>query len=150
MNHKTTWEWVFLILAGALWLAGLPVRAQAGPGLPPRETPIPTQSPGGDRYDRPSGAYIVLHAPSAPADVWTVIQWQDSAGNWHDVDGWQGTLDAGNQKTWWLASDLFGKGPFRWLIYWGDRAGLLATSASFHLPGAAGEEHQVEVSLTEK
>jgi hypothetical protein len=149
MNHKTTLGCVFLILAGALWLIGLPLPAQAGPGLPPRQTPVPTRSPDGDRHASPSGATIVLRVPSAPADVWTVIQWQDNAGGWHAVDGWQGTLDAGNQKTWWLAPDLFGKGPFRWLVYRGDRARLLATSASFYLPGSAGEERQVEVSLTE-
>ncbi len=149
MNHKMTLGCVFLILAGALWLIGLPLPAQAGHGLPPRETPVPTHSPDGDRRDSPSGAHIVLHAPSARAGVWTVVQWQDNAGGWHDVEGWQGTLDAGEQKTWWLAPNLFGKGPFRWLVYRGDRARLLATSASFYLPDSAGEEHQVEMSFTE-
>jgi hypothetical protein len=149
MSLKTTWGCVFLILAGALWLIGLPLSAQAGPGLPSRETPVPTRPPDGDRHDGPSGAHIVLHVPSAPAGVWTVIQWQDNAGGWHDVDGWQGTLDTGDQKMWWLAPNLFGKGPFRWLVYQGDRARLLATSASFYLPGSVNEERQVEVSLTE-
>jgi hypothetical protein len=149
MNLKTTLGCIFLILAGALWLVGLPLPAQAGPGLPPRETPVPTRSSDGDRHNSLGGAHIVLRVPSAPPDVWTVIQWQDNAGGWHDVDGWQGTLDAGNQKMWWLAPDLFGKGPFRWLVYQGDRARLLATSAPFYLPGSAGEEQQVEVTLTE-
>ncbi len=149
MNHKTALGYVFLILAGALWLIGLPLSAQAGPGLPPRETPVPTRSPESDRHDSPGGAHIALRVPSAPAGVWTVVQWQDSAGGWHDVDGWQGTLDAGDQKTWWLGPNLFGEGPFRWLVYRDDRARLLATSASFYLPDSAGEEHQVEMSLTE-
>ena len=149
MSHKTTLGCVFLILAGALWLIGRPLPAQAGPGLPPRETPVPTRPPAGGRHDSLSGAYIVLRAPSAPAGAWTVVQWQDTAGNWHDVDGWQGTLEAGDQKMWWLAPDLFGKGPFRWLIYRGDRARLLAASAPFYLPDSAGEVHPVEVSLAD-
>ena len=148
-NRKTTLGCVFLILASALWLTGLPLPARAGSGLPPRETPVPTRSPDGDRHDSPGGAHIVLRARSAPAGVWTVVQWQDSAGGWHDVDGWQGTLDAGDQKMWWLAPNLFGKGPFRWSVYRGDRARLLVTSALFYLPDSAGEERQVEVSLTE-
>ncbi len=149
MNLKTTLGCIFLILVGVTWLIELPPPALAGPVLPPRETPIPTRPPDGDRHEGPAGAHIVLSVPSAPADAWTVVQWQDSAGGWHDVDGWQGTLDAGNRKMWWLAPDLFGKGPFRWLVYQGDRVRLLATSASFYLPGSAGEEQQVEVSLTE-
>jgi hypothetical protein len=24
-----------------------------------------------------------------------VVQWQDAFGDWHDVDGWRGHLDAG-------------------------------------------------------
>ncbi len=149
MNFKTTWGCIFLILTSVLGLVGLPPPAQAGPGLPARETPVPTRPSGGDQHDSPSGAHIVLRVPSAPADVWTVVQWQDSAGGWHDVDGWQGTLDADNRIVWWLAPDLFGKGPFRWSVYQGDRAKLLTTSASFYLPGSAGEERQVEVSLAE-
>ncbi len=152
MTLKTTLGRIFFILAiltGALWLIGLPLSAQAGPGLPPREAPVPTRSPGGDQPESPAGAYIVLRAPTVPAGAWTVIQWQDSAGGWHDVDGWQGTLEAGNQKMWWLAPDLFGKGPFRWVVFQGNRARLLAISAPFYLPGFAGEERQVEVSLTE-
>ncbi len=31
------------------------------------------------------------------------------------VDGWQGSLEAG-QKVWWLSAPLFGAGPFRWVI----------------------------------
>ncbi len=149
MKHKATLGCIFLILAGALWLVGMLAPARAGQGLPPRETPIPTRSHEGDRHDGPSGAHIVLHALSAPAEVWTVVQWQDNAGGWHDVEGWQGTLDAGDRKVWWLASNLFGKGPFRWSVYQGDRARLLATSESFYLPDSVGEERQVEVSLTE-
>ena len=50
---------------------------------------------------------------------------------------------------WWLAPDLFGKGPFRWLVYQGEGGKLLATSDSFYLPDAAREKLWVEVSLSE-
>jgi hypothetical protein len=144
---------VILVLIGGILVAEslLPVRAE--PDLPPRETPIPAQPPGDDdddKDDKPLGAHIVLQVESAPAGVWTIVQWQDSAGGWHDIDGWQGTLDEGNQKMWWLAPDLFGKGPFRWLVYQSPRGDkLLATSDSFYPPDAAGEKLWVEVSLSE-
>ena len=167
MNHKkypTIFWFAFLILISVLLLAWPPLLTQAGPELPPRETPIPPELPpretpipaqpsdddDDDKDDTPDGAHIVLRVPSAPAGVWTIVQWQDSAGGWHDIDGWQGTLDEGDQKMWWLAPDLFGKGPFRWLVYQspgGDK--LLATSDSFYLPNSAGEKLRVEVSLSE-
>jgi hypothetical protein len=51
---------------------------------------------------------------------------------------------------WWLAADLFGKGPFRWLVYQSTRGEkLLAASESFYLPGAEGEKLWVEVLLSE-
>jgi hypothetical protein len=72
------------------------------------------------------------------------------AGGWHDIEGWQGTLDEGDQKKWWLAPNLFGKGPFRWLVYQStERDELLATSESFYLPDFAGKKVWVEVSLSE-
>jgi hypothetical protein len=91
-----------------------------------------------------------LYAPSAPGEVWTLVQWQDSGGNWHDVDGWQGTLDKGDQKTWWLAPDLFGKGPFRWLVYRDPEAEEpIAISEAFYLPDSPGTKLQIKVPLPE-
>jgi hypothetical protein len=154
-KYQTTFLLAFLIvLIGALLLAWPSPVTHAGPGLPPRKTPTPAQPSSGDKDDdkddEPIGAHIVLQAPSAPAGAWTIVQWQDTAGGWHDIDGWQGTLDEGNQKMWWLGPGLLGKGPFRWLVYQstkGDK--LLATSDPFYLPGAEGEKLQVEVSLSE-
>ena len=145
--------WLALILALiSILLLAHPLPTQAGPGLPPRKPPPAAQPPDddNDKDPTPDGAHIVLQAPSAPAGAWTIVQWQDTAGGWHDIDGWQGTLDEGNQKMWWLGPGLLGKGPFRWLVYQstkGDK--LLATSDPFYLPGAEGEKLQVEVSLSE-
>ncbi len=149
MNHKeyqTIFLRVSLTLISVLLLAWPPLLTPVGADLPPRKPPSADQPPGDDDDDKPVGAFIVLQVPSAPAGLWTIVQWQDSAGGWHDIDGWQGTLDEGDQKMWWLAPNLFGKGPFRWLVYQStERDELLATSESFYLPDAAGEKLWVEV-----
>jgi hypothetical protein len=80
------------------------------------------------------------------------VQWQDTGGRWHDVEGWQGTLDdvalgVGN-KLWWVAQSDLGTGPFRWIVRRGFGGDLLAESEPFYLPGTAGETLQVELSLT--
>lgn len=144
------WLAIALALIGVLVLAW-PLPTQAGPGLPPRKPPPAAQPPGDDddKDPTPDGAHIVLQVPSAPAGVWTIVQWQDTAGGWHDIAGWSGALDDSTQKTWWLAPNLFGKGPFRWLVYQGERGKLLATSDPFYLPGSAREKLRVEVSLSE-
>jgi len=156
MNHKKYqtifWFTFTLALISVLLLAWRPLPTQAGPDLPPRKPP-PAAQPSDDDDDQdeePVGAHIVLQVPPALPGVWTIVQWQDTAGGWHDIDGWQGTLDEGDQKMWWLGPGLLGKGPFRWLVYQstkGDK--LLATSDSFYLPDAEGEKLWVEVSLSE-
>jgi len=146
-NHQTIfWFALALALISVLLLAWPPLLTPVGADLPPRATPTPR--PPDDDDDKPVGAHIVLQVPSALAGIWTIVQWQDSAGDWHDIEGWQGTLDKGHQKMWWLAPDLFGKGPFRWLVYQSTRGDkLLATSDSFYLPDAEGKKLRVEVSL---
>jgi hypothetical protein len=95
------------------------------------------------------GGFIELHvqAVQVPAGVWTVVQWQDAFGGWHDVEGWQGTLDAGDQKVWWVADKDFSTGPFRWVVYQGQGGPSLVASESFYLPAVSGERVRVEVSL---
>jgi hypothetical protein len=152
-------DWVFSVLIvgvlGALTLlTGLPVLSQAAPepvspgatGLPPR--PTPTAVPGAE--DPSSGAYIELRVPSAPAGLWTGVQWQDGGGNWHAVEGWQGTLDAvvhgEGKKVWWVAQEQWGQGPFRWELRQGQDGPVLATSDPFALPGAADQTVRVQVA----
>lgn len=97
-----------------------------------------------DRYVKNSP--IELHVQSAGAGLWTVVQWQDRNGDWHDVEAWQGALDVGGKIRWWVSAKDFNTGPFRWVVF--DEAGKqpLAVSSSFNLPGAS-ETVQVEVSL---
>jgi hypothetical protein len=87
--------------------------------------------------------------------LWTLVQWQDRSGHWHSVEGWQGSLDrvtiadgkVAGRKAWWLASDLLGKGPFRWVVYRVQGGKLVAESESFYLPDHAGRTVIVETAL---
>lgn len=127
-----------------LTLAPPPVKAM----LPPRYTPTPVVvDDTGDDPDEPAGAAIELHVNTAPAGLWSVVQWQDSAGDWREVEGWRGTLDAGGYIQWWVAPADFGKGPFRWSVYHHQGGRLRAESEPFYLPRQAGEITRVQLTL---
>jgi len=68
--------------------------------------------------------------------TWTQIQWQDYQGNWHNVDGWRGTVDQNRRVTWWVGEDNLETGPFRWLAYAteGSDEPIAAISEPFILP----------------
>jgi len=123
----------------AIVLVAAALFAPAALALPLRPDPNPEPTPA----PLPSGA-IQLTVSSAPADLWTVVQWQDALGGWHDVSNWQGALDDGI-KTWWVSSADYGKGPFRWVVSQGGEE--LAASDSFTLPTAKGQVVRVFVSL---
>jgi hypothetical protein len=117
----------------------------------------PAPKPG--RETEPRGAFIELHVQSITKEfasnwqgLWTVVQWQDAQGKWHDVEGWRGALDmmqdGAGRKTWWLASSLFGQGPFRWLVAPVKGDSSLTISEPFYLPRTAEETIRVEVLLT--
>jgi hypothetical protein len=82
-------------------------------------------------------------------DLWTVVQWQDERGVWHDVESWQGSLDEFSDdvgtKIWWAAKSDLSKGPFRWMIYQDKGGRLLEQSSEFYLPTFVGERVVVEV-----
>ena len=136
------------VLVCVLAVLGQPLSVQAGPTLPPRDPPA-TPSPDKDKSgkDKPVGAYIELQTQITSAGAWSVVQWQDSAGGWHDVEGWRGPLADGNNRRWWVAAKDFGKGPFRWAVTQGQGGSLLGVSAPFKLPSGANETLQVAVSL---
>jgi hypothetical protein len=133
-----------LSLIVALALAWSTVPVQAGPELPPRD-PLPIQPPPSgdddDDDDRTVGAYIELEAPAGAAGAWAVVQWQDRAGNWHDVAGWRGTMV--NSSHWWVHPKDFGTGPFRWVVRQGPDGPVVQMSEPFNLPGRAGETIRV-------
>lgn len=133
---------------GALCLGvGFPLRTMAAPlatpSLPPRPTPRSTATP----QAPPPGAYIELQVLSPSAGLWTQVQWQDGWGGWHDVEGWQGTLDTADQKIWWVAPKDYGTGPYRWAIFAGQSGPSLGGSDPFALPDAAEQRVRVSVSV---
>ncbi|MBN2004015.1 MAG: hypothetical protein JXA21_11730 [Anaerolineae bacterium] len=162
----------YLGLLSALLIVGmLPSLAQAAPpALPPRPSPTPTLTPTPTLIPTPT-PQVVNTSPGASGSLlelavrasdqamsrynwkamWTVVQWQDADATWHDVEGWRDVLDTidatGGSKRWSVPDSLFGRGPFRWLVY--DREGgvLLATSATYQLPTAGGQTVRVEVTL---
>jgi LysM repeat protein len=88
----------------------------------------------------PSGATVALAVVGAPANAWTSVQWQDGLGQWHDVEGWQGTLNTAGQRVWWAGNDLLGNnGLYRWVVYQYQGGPVWATSLVFHFPAVAGQ-----------
>jgi hypothetical protein len=148
-NHAVFFR-IILVIVVAITLSwsSRPLLAQAGPDLPPRDTPAPTPQPKKDRdSDQPVGAHLELQVQPSQPGLWAVVQWQDSAGNWHDVEGWQGRLNSSGWQQWWVAAKDFGTGPFRWVIKRELTSPPLAASSSFSLPDRANAVRQIEVSL---
>ena len=139
-----------MIISSLFGLAWPLMQVQAGPTLPPREPPPPVSPPEeeDDGDDRPIGAYIeLLPVQKTPAGAWSVVQWQDKAGEGHNVEGWQGVLDQNGGQRWWVAEKDFGKESFRWLVTQGSDGPVLGASASFNLPAGANETVLVKVVL---
>ena len=134
------------VLFGFAWPA---LEIQADSTLPPVDPPTPTptvSTPTEDRDDsddvRPLG-YIALQAVNGS---WSVVQWQDSAGNWHDVEGWRGSLGSGYTRRWAVEAKDFNTGPFRWLVLSGEGGQVIGTSEPFNLPAAGNETIYVIVN----
>ncbi len=117
-------------------------------GLPARDTPTPAreQQKGKSKDNGPLGAWIELQAQPAPAEAWSVVQWQNKLGDWYDVEGWRGSLDGNGYQRWWVHEKDFGDGPFRWVVTQGKDGPVLGVSQAFNLPGGANETVQVTVS----
>lgn len=126
-GYKLYWLMACLVCSLLLW----PARAYAE--LPPR----PTEPPGSDQKDespvRPPVAPLVLNTSPAQSGLWSVVQWQDPQGGWHDVEGWRGWVTNG-KTIWWVEEKNFGEGPFRWAVFQTDGGALLALSEPFSLP----------------
>lgn len=166
----------FVVVMCCLVVAGIVLPAQnvrafpIPPGgddvLPPRfgDKPFPTATPSIiTAHSSTSGAKIQLQLQFPYSWAWdemparelqTVVQWRDSQGEWHNVNGWQGNLDKLNttadstisgEKSWWVSGDLMGKGTFRWTVNWNNTA--LATSEPFSLPVVNNSVVVVEVVL---
>jgi len=84
-------------------------------------------------------------------NLWTNVQWQDGLGYWHTVEGWQASLDEvkgdSGRKMWYVSKDLFGRGPFCWVVRPGPEGDPIAVSSPFRLPSSAGVIVQTDVAL---
>lgn len=131
----------FMITAVTILLGITGMIPHSAADLPKRPTPTPTPVP---RII--DGAKIQLQPSARPLGaVWTWVEWQDADGEWHQVDGWQGELDADDQKTWWVGADHLGTGPFRWLLAVDDQRPFV--SAPFNLPTLPGETLVVPLAV---
>jgi len=169
MSHKTGTWLIGLISIGLVCLLGssVPRQARAAPlepvsTLPPRPglptatpTPLPTSTPAPVSPSLPlSKGYILLHVANHTAVTWSVVQWQDGLGDWHEVEGWQGELDALDNvqperqwKVWGVAFENFGQGPFRWVVY-SATGDVLGVSSNFDLPRAQSDWVAVEITVS--
>lgn len=144
----------------------LPTRPIGSPFGPPSRPPgsIPTTGSGGgatlaisiEQSLGQQGALIRLWAYDAESTtLWTEVQfWEPLAEEWRSVETWQGGFDrrvvtpAGgtyDEKLWWLADDLLGKGPLRWVVYEAQGGAPLLISDSFMMPDFTGQVVTAEV-----
>lgn len=115
--------------------------------LPPVPTPPTPEVPEETvKVVKINGARIALYIEEVPSNVWTLMQWQDYAGEWHTIQGWQGTPDFDGQKIWWLPEELKGKGPFRWIVTDGEGGRWRGISEPFYLPDVTGTTKEIRVN----
>ncbi len=117
-----------------------------GDPLPPRpEVPLPPHPKHDDNGSSSftQGAFIKLSIWHG-AGRWSVVQWQDGMGQWHDVGGWQGMLDPAGEILWFVETNDFGKGPFRWVLNGASGQQSQEVSNAFFLP--TGIDQVVTVS----
>ena len=130
---------LFLLLGASLMQPATPVRAE----LPPRPTAVPSNVV--------NGAQIKLVVAEVTGGEWTTIQWQNpNTKQWITVDGWQGTLETNGIQIWWVGSEQFGRGPFRWLLFVEKDGNLLDTSAEFTMPTHNQEIVTVNIPAVEE
>lgn len=134
----------------------------ATPEMPPRPLIVTTVVPTDTVTvvpSEPSGAIElrVQFLSDAPADMnWrknllTAVEWRDGLGNWHVVDGWQARMDEVKSqhgvKSWYVSEELFGKGPFCWVIYPDANSDPIAVSLPFNMPASSGVIVGTELAL---
>jgi len=147
-----------IVTFGSLSLGVLLALLTPGPAaaMPPRP-PRPTAPPPAASAPDPRRTLIVLslslpaETPSAVwSQFWTVVQWQDATGGWHDVTGWRGALDEAafgiGKKSWVVEEKDLGTGPFVWRVYVYSGGELAAASPPFYLPAQAEDVFESRVT----
>jgi hypothetical protein len=150
-----------LVLLGLAWMA-LPLRpaSTAYAQLPPRPTLTPTPvpatatptalplvTPTAVPVEHPVRIRLLVDAGYEGA--WSLVQWQDGQGDWHDVSGWLGEIENG-QVQWRVLPKDYNTGPFRWIVLDQPGGEILAISASFTLPNPSDPLTAVTVKIVKK
>lgn len=136
----------------------LPLATVYAAQLPPLP-PMPTEEAAAPPKAPPQGAHIELHVPFPESlsypwqELWTVVQWQDGEGHWHNVEGWQGNLDGIENdegvKRWWVDEANLGEKGFRWVVYRSAGGPVLIISNEFHMPDIVNQTQTVKATLAE-
>lgn len=146
---------VAVITVLAAGLLRLSIQVTQAAGLPPRTAP---HQPGSESTWEDCTASIELRVRFSREEearcwqvLWTVVEWQDTLGAWHEVAGWRGTLDefvnGEGKKVWWVSRKDLGTGPFRWTVYSDPTGKLLMHSKAFHMPAATGQTVVMDVTI---
>lgn len=154
-NRKNHWIGLLFIVVLTFMFSVYPAQTVVS-NMPPRPLdppPVPEPTPEPTPPPPPThtfiqGAFIQLNVIGGEAETFTMMQWQDGLGNWHDIGGWRGQLYQGQWIRWWLPDTLLGLGPFRWLVYEQPEGGLLAISSEFDMPVRHGQFTYVTVDIT--
>lgn len=156
MGLKNRTLGVFCVVGIMLIGLVLPVLAGATAlPLPPRPTEEPPVVVVIEKEPSPTRITLSLDLTSEavgkgvdPRALWTVVQWQDALGDWHDVEGWVGPLDTidvtHGEKSWGVVRRNLGESPFRWLVYTKQGGTLVAATAAFALPASSGKTLTVQ------
>lgn len=143
-HHRLRGRWLFAIWAVCLIAGIVSFVSPAYADLPPRPIKTPITEKEKPTPEAPAGTLLLNTQPSQDG-LWSVVQWQGAAGNWHDVEGWRGVVRQG-RTIWWVEQGHWGKTPYRWLVFQEEGGTMLAASEPFALPNS-GEILIVEVGL---
>ena len=143
---------IFLIIVSTVLGLTYPIWQVQANGLPPRGqppngTPDKPHKTDEDTDDGPIGSHIELQTQPVTAGLWGVVQWQDQQGDWHNVEGWQGTLNSTGTQRWWVEQKDFATGPFRWIVMSAQNGTIRGTSQLFDLPIGADQTLLIVVLL---
>ena len=162
-SQRHPWLSLSLLLICLLTLSGLSVflAPNAEAVLPPRPTVTADDAEDDGPLPVPTVAHLSLEVTPTQQRYWSVVQWQDTQGAWHDVTGWRGDVVNGSIH-WWVEEKDFGKGQFRWavfqpggpivqlgegrFVYRGEQA-VLAISQPFDLPTGPSRSLTIYVSV---
>ena len=87
-------------------------------------------------------ARITMQIANVSPNAFVGVQYQDAAGVWQNVDGWQTAVTVNEYGVavvqWGVAAANFGQGPMRWVVYSGQGGSVIGVSPSFELPTQSG------------